>query len=81
MDMIELYCTRCREIFPEADAMDGELCPFCMNDSLFERETQDQPIGFDIRPALKAQIESDIENAKRYANVFDHFLNKLTGAK
>jgi predicted nucleic acid-binding Zn-ribbon protein len=78
--MIELYCTRCREIFAEADAIDGDACPYCMNNSLFEREVKDEALD-EMPPKLKAEIETDMENAKRYAKVWDHFFDKIIGAK
>jgi rRNA maturation endonuclease Nob1 len=38
MNAIELRCNFCHAEFPEADAIDDELCPSCGSDSLFERE-------------------------------------------
>ncbi len=41
MSHFELRCNACRAIFPEAEAIDDELCPECGSDSLFEREIED----------------------------------------
>jgi rRNA maturation endonuclease Nob1 len=38
----ELRCNFCLEVFPEEDAVDDETCPYCLHDSLFEREIEEE---------------------------------------
>lgn len=38
MNAFEFRCNHCRKIFAEDEAIDGEFCPYCECDSLFERE-------------------------------------------
>lgn len=49
MITITLRCNECRAQFDDAEAIDGERCPTCMGDSLFERITYVAP---DLRSTL-----------------------------
>lgn len=50
MRTITLKCNACAAQFPEDEAIDGECCPECMSDSLFERVT------YSFANELRAQI-------------------------
>lgn len=58
---IELRCNSCREVFPEAEAIDDEFCPNCGCDSLFEH------VGFHVNEfgeAIPHAITTEIREVK-----------------